>query len=264
MKARRFDFYPDDWLAGTATLDAEEVGVYITAVAAIYSHGGPIPKTELRRLCRCHGNAYNRAVKRLLSLGKLIENGRDLSNKRCENELENARKRIEKAEQMAKKRWAETNKANGIDGDQAYADVPSPPSPSPSPSASKEDSEADASGAEAPDHDPVKELWDRGVKILGQSSRGLIGKARKQYGDIAVLQAIADCELEGPTEPAGFFVKCLQQGQRNERKQQSGYDTLARAAIEHDERQGNRGHPEAAYRPSRDAEELDDFGGIVH
>jgi len=128
----------------------------------------------------------------------------------------------------------------------------------------EEDSDADASGAEAPDHDPVKDLWGRAVKILGPSSRGLIGKARKQYGDIAVIQAIAACEVEAPTDPAGFFVGCLQQGNRNERKHQSGYSVLARAAIEHDERQGNRSHPEAAYRPARDAEELDDIGDIVH
>lgn len=127
----------------------------------------------------------------------------------------------------------------------------------------EEDSEANASGAEAPDIDPVKELWDRGVRILGKSSRSLIGKARKQYGDIAVIRAIAACEIEGVTDPVSFFAKCLQQGQRNERKQQSGYDTLARAAIDYDERQGYRGNTEAAYRPTWDAEELDDGGDTV-
>lgn len=129
---------------------------------------------------------------------------------------------------------------------------------------SKEDSEADASGAEAPDPDPVKELWERGVRILGASSRSLIGKARKQYGDLAVIRAIAACEIEAPTDPVSFFAKCLQQGLSNERKQQSGYDTLARAAIEHDERQGHCGSSEAPYRSTRDAEELDDGGSVVH
>lgn len=63
--------------------------------------------------------------------------------------------------------------------------------------------------AAAPPDDPIKALFDRGVAILGAGSRSLIGKARRDYGDLCVMAAIAACETEKPSDPASFFVKCL-------------------------------------------------------
>lgn len=57
--------------------------------------------------------------------------------------------------------------------------------------------------------DPIKGLWDRGSLILGSGARSLIGKARKDHGDVAVMAAIKACEEEKPSDPAGFFAKCL-------------------------------------------------------
>lgn len=70
-------------------------------------------------------------------------------------------------------------------------------------------SDPNGSGAAAPPDDPIKALWDRGLAILGDKGRGLLGKARKEHGDLAVAAAIAACEEEHPSDPAGFFVKCL-------------------------------------------------------
>jgi len=71
---------------------------------------------------------------------------------------------------------------------------------------SERDSEAFASAGAAAPPGSVKDLFDRGVKILGR--RGLLGKMRKQFGDAAVMAAIVACEAELPSDPAGFFVKC--------------------------------------------------------
>lgn len=73
----------------------------------------------------------------------------------------------------------------------------------------KKGSVPNGTGAGAPSDDPVKAIFDRGVAILGEKGRGLIGKARKEHGDLVVLSAITSCEDERPSDPASFFVKCL-------------------------------------------------------
>jgi hypothetical protein len=55
MKVRRVDFYPDEWLAGTFNLAADERGVYVTICALIYSHCGPIKADGLGKFCGLHG-----------------------------------------------------------------------------------------------------------------------------------------------------------------------------------------------------------------
>lgn len=114
-KVRRVDFSPDEWLAGTMSLDNAERGLYITACALIYSHGGPVPIDELKARSVDHGNSFNRQLRRLVALGKLVRNGSEITNKRCENELEKAGKRAEKGRDMAGQRWNN----NGLGGGKA-------------------------------------------------------------------------------------------------------------------------------------------------
>jgi uncharacterized protein YdaU (DUF1376 family) len=104
MKVRRIDFYPDDWLAGTGMLTIDERGVYVTAVAAIGSEGGPITPDHLRKLCPGHKRVFNRVLDQLLMLGKLYEteDGK-LGQKRCETELKQARNRIETSRENGQK-----------------------------------------------------------------------------------------------------------------------------------------------------------------
>ena len=97
MKVRRIDFSPDEWLAGTGELSAVDRGVYITICALIYSRGGPIEFEVIRRHIPEHGTRVKAAVDRLEMMGKIVRNGSEIDQKRCENELENARKRSEKA-----------------------------------------------------------------------------------------------------------------------------------------------------------------------
>lgn len=104
-KVRRIDFSPDEWLQGTRRLDNATRGLYITACALIYSIGRPIDREELRIACRDHGNAFNRQIVRLISLGKLEETDGKLMNKRCGIELEKAEIRSENASESAAKRW---------------------------------------------------------------------------------------------------------------------------------------------------------------
>lgn len=73
----------------------------------------------------------------------------------------------------------------------------------------RKNSDPNGSGAGAPVDDPVKALWDRGLAIIGEGNRSLLGKARREHGDVAVLAAITACESEKPSDPAAFFFRCL-------------------------------------------------------
>lgn len=117
----------------------------------------------------------------------------------------------------------------------------------------EEDSDANASGAAAPvaphepDADPVKQIWDRGLAILGKKNRSLLGKYVSQYTKPVVMAAIIETEREQPVEPVGYFIECCERRRANGRDQSVAYDILARAAIEHDEREGYSGHPETPH-----------------
>ncbi len=73
------------------------------------------------------------------------------------------------------------------------------------------DSEANASGADAPD--PVKVLFDEGVKLLtengcqAKNARSIIGKWRSEQGDEATQAAIKAARAAGITEPIAWITQ---------------------------------------------------------
>ncbi len=114
-KPRRIDFYPDEWIAGTLGLSAEERGVYISICALIYSHDGPIPADGLHKLCGCHAATFKKVKSRLIEAGKISANDGQIIVKRCANELEKAHKRLGKASENGLKGGRPTNEINGIE-----------------------------------------------------------------------------------------------------------------------------------------------------
>lgn len=68
--------------------------------------------------------------------------------------------------------------------------------------------------------DPVKELFDRGVAIFvgaglaAAKAREIIGKGRKEFGDVMVMAAISTCERDRPSEPVSYFSACLSGNRR--------------------------------------------------
>ncbi len=69
-------------------------------------------------------------------------------------------------------------------------------------------SDANASGGLTPpaEEDPVQQIFDRGLAIVGPKHRALLGKLRKECGDIAVLGAISECETECPSDPVPYLI----------------------------------------------------------
>ncbi|HXE05181.1 MAG TPA: DUF1376 domain-containing protein [Bryobacteraceae bacterium] len=207
-KIRRVDFYADEWLAGTRRLDALETGIYITACALIYSNDGPVAIGDLREAARCHGHAFNRAYKRLIELGKLTENDGQISNKRCINELQNARIRIEKAQQNGGKGGRPRNKNKDMPKPGGFREEKltinhQPPTTNLEGSVgSNEPTAAEAAPppvvavppplivvagtAHKPPPDPKRETYTLGRAILGKSAGGMITKLLDMHdGDCA-------------------------------------------------------------------------------
>jgi hypothetical protein len=114
-KVRRIDFYPDEWLAGTARLKPMQVAVYITACAMIYSHGEAVEREDLRLTVGCPGRAFEDALAHLLKLGKLVEEGTRIDSKRCATELQKSRERIAKAAQDGRKGGRPRKNPNGLE-----------------------------------------------------------------------------------------------------------------------------------------------------
>lgn len=222
VKIRRIDFSPDEWLAGTTELQNDERGVYITLCALIYSRGGPVETEVLRSLCPGDLRPFKRILNRLVALGKVELNGSELSQKRCLSELELCRKRALSSSESGRKGGRPRNENNNIGNPPLPATrklaraLPSTINHQPSPVGSED---KESSGGESPPghpFDPVKDLWDRGLKIVGTDHRSLLGKMRKVHGDPAVLAAIVSCEEQTPSEQLSYFVKCLSKPKPND------------------------------------------------
>ena len=137
VKARRFDFYPDDWLAGTMSLSIEERGVYITVISAIYSAQKAVKISDIRALCPMHGNSFNSILLALVKSGKLSRKGDEIHSNRCRNEIEKALKRVRKASENGAKGGRVSTKSETYEkrpvskSESSRARLPSPSPPPP-------------------------------------------------------------------------------------------------------------------------------------
>ena len=229
MKIHTVDWRADAWLGGTSKLGPNEGWLYVTIINLIYTEGGPIEadKAWLGRVANMHGNAVNASLRRLIELGKVRETDGKLMANGCEKQLETAEKRA--------RNWAANGGDSGRPSNKNNKFQEAPPSRAhadthaePLSTIHQEDSEGPygPSGASAPSGsgDPVRDMWDRGKAVLGKSASSLIGKARRDHGDEAVIAAIVACELECPIEPVEFFVGCLR---RNSNKRTANGKTNA-------------------------------------
>ncbi len=102
-----FRFFPSDWISGVAQLSAAERGVYVTLLALMYDHGGPIRRDDnrLSRMCGLPKAAATRAIEALLALEKLAEEDGFLFNDRAKSELTERENRKRIAQENANARW---------------------------------------------------------------------------------------------------------------------------------------------------------------
>lgn len=106
-----YAFYPGKWLGRTATLTAQERGVFITLICEMYERMEPIEydAKPLSRLCGCTPKTLEKVVT-VLAKDKqkiIIENGR-LWNGRVQKEIEKSQKKSEISKINARARWDKT------------------------------------------------------------------------------------------------------------------------------------------------------------
>lgn len=124
IKARRADFYPDDWIAGTSRLSLEQRGAYIQVCAEIYSAGGPVPDIDawMARQCGVSTRKWRTIKCALVDAGKIEIADGYIRQDRCERELERIRQRSIQQTENVNKRWGKTNLPQLGDGFSSVSD----------------------------------------------------------------------------------------------------------------------------------------------
>jgi hypothetical protein len=100
-KARRVDYYPDEYIAGVGgVLRADEQGVYWMLCSLIMSEGGAIEQNDRRfaALCRVRPSDVKKIIETLVGSGKVLrQSDGKLFQKRAQSEVEKSLKRIQTA-----------------------------------------------------------------------------------------------------------------------------------------------------------------------
>lgn len=100
-KARRVDFFPDEYIAGVGgVLRADEQGIYWMICTLIMSEGGAIEQNDRRlaALCQIRPTYVRKLVNGLVQKGKIArQSDGKLSQKRAQNEVEKSLNRIQTA-----------------------------------------------------------------------------------------------------------------------------------------------------------------------
>jgi uncharacterized protein YdaU (DUF1376 family) len=107
-KSPAFQFYPQDFLVGSAMLSAEETGAYIRLLCYSWTHDGlPDDDAQLQRLAGCHGNA----IASIRHKFGICDDGR-LRNDRLESIRFKQKEYRDAQKANAEKRWQKQQKTN--------------------------------------------------------------------------------------------------------------------------------------------------------
>lgn len=105
-KPPSFDFFPDDFIAGTYHLPAEAVGIYVRLLCYQWNNGSiPSDETELARISGVDADAM-RTHMRTVMLKFMPDGCNGFQNARLEREREHKLSIIEKSKAAADSRWA--------------------------------------------------------------------------------------------------------------------------------------------------------------
>lgn len=156
-KAPAFQFYADDFLAGTITMTNEERGAYIALLCLQWSKGS-LTENDFQRVC----NGMPPHSQRICQDKFQIDADGNYRNKRLEAEREKQDQYRKKQTDNAKKRWVGNATAYAT---ALPAHMPNVCSPSPSPSPNKEESIASEPQRSRFAPPTIKEVEDRCLEI---------------------------------------------------------------------------------------------------
>ena len=204
--------YVGDYLADTLHLTTRQHGAYLLLLMHAWRNGGNIPTTEAAQaaVARMPVKEWAKDAEIVLEFFDFDTAGKDgIWHQRVRDELAVAeamtqqRSKAGKASAAKRERERQQNRNEISTPVERPMDSRTKPSQSPSP----DDSEANASGADAPKFDPVKAMFDDGVRLLTDTgtsesnARSQIGKWRKTHGDEATRDSIQAAFDHGITKP---------------------------------------------------------------
>ena len=220
------DYCAKDFLDGTQFLTPWEELAYRRICDLIYDSNDHLPDDD-RMLAWATKTGRRWPQIRAVLMGgdhpKLTSESGFIRNKRCSLALSTAAQKIaQKA--IAGRASAATGKSL-INLQRARTDVPvavpvAVPNGDPNGLrtthiSNKKESSDSSLRSESAKADPVKALFDRGVRLMTASgvsepqARSLIGKWRRDFGDGLVTAAVANAENESATDPVSFIAACL-------------------------------------------------------
>lgn len=212
---------PRDFIDGIIGLGPECIGAYITILDLIYLREGPIRNDGrwLSGIMGCSKRLADSLVLKLIEAGKLTLIDGHLSNVRAEFELENSAKLMRNQREwganggrMSAERRTKSNEINENGQGSLKQETRQDKTGQYNTVASATDGEP--SPAEPVDLKAM--LFSSGVPYLVRNgtkdanARAMLGKWRKQYGDGAVIDAIAAAQSECASAPIPMIIKILE------------------------------------------------------
>lgn len=217
MSLPYFPLYPADFEADTSHLTLEEDGAYNRLLRLCWMTPGcslPDDPAWIARRMRVDMATFERVVAPLLE--EFFRKARKrIHSPRMSREFARAKLSNELRVSAGKKGGRPRKALKNNDLDESYAKaLPKQPEPEPD----KKDTVAKATDGGAVD--PVKMIFDQGVKILTgagvseRNARTFIGKLRKDHQDGQILTAIMDCGRAGAVDPIPWITRVLSKPQQ--------------------------------------------------
>jgi uncharacterized protein YdaU (DUF1376 family) len=232
--------YHSDALAGMLPLTLEERGAYNTLLDMIYDRGGPLIDNErlLAGYMNCSIRKWRQIRETLLAKRKItLDRDGCITNRRAEKEIENTskthRKLIESGAKGGRTR-AENEKKPNENSENGQASLKPASS---DPQAILEARSQTNASKEASQDDPIKELFDTGIAVLGgagvapKQARSLIGKWRGQVGDDEVIAGLIDAKAKAISQPVEWLTKRF--AVRRDQRQESGPGDYLKHVVDH-------------------------------
>ena len=216
MGIRAVNYYQrhiGDYIRDTSHLSLLEHGVYARLLDLYYLRESPLPDEGIYRLVGAKDPKEKAAVSAILNEFFTLSDGR-WNHGRCDDEIRAATEAVERARQAGKdgaaKRWASKKDRGAIatlsksqwgsDGGQVAPNLQPP----------IEELRAACAAPPKSESDPRTALWNLGVSVLGENSRGLIGAAIGRTCEAKVAEVLAYMATKPMADPRAYFSAATQ------------------------------------------------------
>lgn len=215
-----YEHHLGDYARDAGHLSMVEDGAYRRLLDVYYGREAPLPADikECQKLARCTSAAERKAVEYVLSkFFKLEADG--YHQKRCDEEIEKAKVRIEAARSNGKKggrpkanpipeqtQNKPTGNPMGLVSVTQPFNLANPEKSSPPPTSQSEESKSRCAASPIDPGDPRKQIFDLGVTLLGSNSRSIIARALKDCSETQVGQLLGEMAMSPKADPKAYFI----------------------------------------------------------